>query len=590
MKKFFSYLILFFLVTSCSNQEQANINNCGDQPTGFVEIEIENNPNFIFENEPNFTPIILNDKEGNSISVNSYLECTHYVKGGWFKPNSSITKTTLNTEAKILLSTIIVFTISLIYLFLISLKKRNLSTKRLLNYSPLIYLLIVIGNIFLKILNRGIYFPTFSEVQLYRYLSLTISVLFFYNIAKLINKLFKINSFSLSITYYLTSFFIFNLALLPITKFLTFSNIFLLVNALWFCTYLIKSKDIKLISTLTINYIILLAINKTDSINLFNNNYTILNNDVKKQWIPIVESIHNNNLFYALEINFIDGYGMLLSYTQAVLHKLLFFDEVFIFNTIEANLVLVLSIFLFADLKISNINKFILCASYFLIVLDDGWLRFILGNSLMLEGIVSFLFTSFIINLNKLFNSEYDFSKKFIFLLFLSSLSFSKQFIEIIALCIIVLALIKLKNNLSLIFSLILLFLERIYKEIFFQNRNSIEYFDGNINDLILDIIFLRDAKWSNLTLIFNKLYEFKFILYTLLLILIFHLINLKKSDCENRTTLALIVFINLLLILILYIFIWKNIETDSSFRYIMNTSHIIFISLFMEFESYQKK
>jgi len=280
---------------------------------------------------------------------------------------------------------------------------------------------------------------------------------------------------------------------------------------------------------------------------------------------------------------------MLLSYTQAVLNKLLFFNEVFIFNTVEANLVLFMSIFLFLDLKISNINKFMLSISYFLIVLDDGWLRFILGNSLMLEGIVSFLFASFVINLYQLFNGHFSFSNKFLFLLFMSTLSFSKQFIEALSVCIIFVLLIKLKEKLFLIFSLVLIFLERIYKEIYFQNSNTVEYFDINFNDLIIDIIFLRNPEWTNLKLIFNKLYEFKYILFSILLIIIFQILNLNKPNRNNRSAFTLIVFINLLLILILYLFIWKNVETDSSFRYIMNTSQIIFISLFSEFDSFQK-
>ena len=42
-----------------------------------------NDPNFIFENDPLFETVILYDTEGNVINVNSWLECAHYVTGGW---------------------------------------------------------------------------------------------------------------------------------------------------------------------------------------------------------------------------------------------------------------------------------------------------------------------------------------------------------------------------------------------------------------------------------------------------------------------------------------------------------------------------
>jgi len=590
VRKIFIFTTILFLFISCGNNEQSYLENCGDPPFDFVEIEIGNDPNFIFKNDPEFTSILLNDEEGNTVTVNSYLECTHYIKGGWFNPNILSDSSNLELKSKTYLSIIVAFSISISYMFFNNLRKNNINIKNILNYSPLIFCLFAIANIYLKILNRGIYFPTFEEGQIFRYISLALGSLFLFQISKLVNNLIKIESISLSISYYLLSFFIFDLALLPITKFISFSTIFAVVNFLWIVTYFVKFRDIKLISMISFSYIALITLNKNNKLELLNENYKVLNADVTKQWLPIAESIHNNNLFNALEINLIDGYGMLLSYTQAVINKLLFNNEIFIFNTVESNLVFVLSIFLFLDLKISKINRFILFVSYFLIVLDDGWLMFILANSLMLEGIVSFLFASFIINFYKLFDEQYDLLNKILFLIFFSSLAFSKQFIEILAIFLIILFFIYSKKRLILLFSGILLILDNIYKNLFFENANSIEYFDGSFTDLIKDIIFLRDANWENMFLIFNKLFEFKFVLFSLLLIAIFQIFNIKNSDRINTTILTLIVFINLSLVLLLYLFIWKNVETDSSFRYIMNTSHLIFISLFSQFDSFQKK
>lgn len=44
---------------------------------------IGNNPNFVFENDPNFETVRLFDSGGNIVNVNSWLECANYVNGGW---------------------------------------------------------------------------------------------------------------------------------------------------------------------------------------------------------------------------------------------------------------------------------------------------------------------------------------------------------------------------------------------------------------------------------------------------------------------------------------------------------------------------
>ena len=50
---------------------------------------IGNNPNFVFENDPNFESLRLFDFDGNIVNVNSWLECANYVNGGWTNTYSS---------------------------------------------------------------------------------------------------------------------------------------------------------------------------------------------------------------------------------------------------------------------------------------------------------------------------------------------------------------------------------------------------------------------------------------------------------------------------------------------------------------------
>ena len=59
------------------------ISICGDQPSNQELIEIGSDPNFVFQNDPDFITLKLFDIEGNIINVNSWIECAHYVNGGW---------------------------------------------------------------------------------------------------------------------------------------------------------------------------------------------------------------------------------------------------------------------------------------------------------------------------------------------------------------------------------------------------------------------------------------------------------------------------------------------------------------------------
>lgn len=58
-------------------------NICGLNNTNDKLIDVGNNPNFVFNPDPLYENIILYDAEGNKIIVNSWIECAHYVSGGW---------------------------------------------------------------------------------------------------------------------------------------------------------------------------------------------------------------------------------------------------------------------------------------------------------------------------------------------------------------------------------------------------------------------------------------------------------------------------------------------------------------------------
>lgn len=56
---------------------------CGEFPSEYIKPDIESNPNFVFENDTSFESVQLWDIDGNTVFVNSFIECEHYVSGGW---------------------------------------------------------------------------------------------------------------------------------------------------------------------------------------------------------------------------------------------------------------------------------------------------------------------------------------------------------------------------------------------------------------------------------------------------------------------------------------------------------------------------
>lgn len=56
---------------------------CGDYPEGHITPDIGSNPNYIFKNDPSYEQVRLFDNDQNTVLVNSFIECEHYVNGIW---------------------------------------------------------------------------------------------------------------------------------------------------------------------------------------------------------------------------------------------------------------------------------------------------------------------------------------------------------------------------------------------------------------------------------------------------------------------------------------------------------------------------
>jgi len=61
------------------------VNICGKSDNTISLESIANDPNFVFTNDTEYLGVIVYDEIGNSIIVNSFQECEHYVMGGWYE-------------------------------------------------------------------------------------------------------------------------------------------------------------------------------------------------------------------------------------------------------------------------------------------------------------------------------------------------------------------------------------------------------------------------------------------------------------------------------------------------------------------------
>jgi len=76
---------------------------CGEYPDDFISIDVLSNPNFTFENDPNYESVTLFDIEENAATVNSFMECEHYVSGGWnYIPSEGVPESFLQSSLTVI--------------------------------------------------------------------------------------------------------------------------------------------------------------------------------------------------------------------------------------------------------------------------------------------------------------------------------------------------------------------------------------------------------------------------------------------------------------------------------------------------------
>ncbi len=453
----------------------------------------------------------------------------------------------------------------------------------------ILFFLPVIINTLLNVFDKD-NLKILNEISFAKFGSFILGTLFFIYLSNFLNNQYLLGGKSVGLVLFLTSYFIFDTVLLFISKNFNFKFTFMFVSILWCVLIIHKTKSVVEITKILLFFFIYRIFNYLFFAEIANNsNYQELNTDVPAQWFGIASMIYEKNYFYALENNLIEGQGLLPSYIQALMLEIGFSIENFQFIQINSYLFLTFTVLLINDLKISKKNKIASSIFFIAIMINNDWLEYLMLNSLMIEGIVSFLISVYLFNFVQMYKRNNK--KSFLFFVSFGGMVLTKNFISIIALMLIISSVFLLRKNIFLVGSFVIYGFNLFYQKIYFTQLQSVAYTSEiDFKDLLFDFIYLRDLNFTNIRNIFEQFIIDKPTSYVVLGFLILNFVSLFKFKVNLQTDelLFFVVLLNYVLVNLLYISYWRNVEFESSYRYIVSCFHLIFLSLISRFSKFE--
>lgn len=452
----------------------------------------------------------------------------------------------------------------------------------------LIFVLPLLVNFVINLSENNNLTTFYSENLIYLF-SLIFSSYFFFLFLKYINSAFEVNSYSLSLCYILSGAFLFEFLLLPFKDSLK-NNISLIIFLLLLIGLAtLKMRSISTFFHLLFSYLTMVFFNNNFYDRLANiSNYIEWSSDVPAQWLEISSRIHERGLFQVYYDNPIRGQGLFISYTQSLIFKINFPLQEFEFSRISTNLLILFSVLIFFDLKIMFKNKIFLSLGFVVYVLNSGWLTYLIFDSLMLEGLISFIFAVYLYHSYRYMSIKFS-SRSIVFFVLFSALFESKEFLSTLGF-IYILYLFFWKRNVNTVASLVIFGIQHLYSKRFVYASSESPYLDGRGPlDIIFDILTFQNIDLSIISKIISQFYLDKVTTYIFIFFILISFIRIKglNQGIENRIT--AIVVLNIVFIFILYTNWWKNIEIESSFRYFINSIYLIFIVIGLKIDKLTK-
>ena len=317
-----------------------------------------------------------------------------------------------------------------------------------------------------------------------------------------------------------------------------------------------------------INVIIITIANK--HIDYFSYDRREIAGDVERWQYPNIDKIFNNNLIDVFQ-NPIDDLGyfyinllVLANFYFAIISKIVLINNSFIPLAIVPLTTFILANYFLYETNLRKNTKAMIFIFNLLVLFINDWVRYLLIDSYMQEGVVSVFFAIIFYNFGNVLQQK-GYIKYFILILF-SYFIFSKLFINLFIFILPVLFFKNLKINNFIKTTFIMFFgFANLVIILFLFPKNNLNSFE-------------RSVDISNLKYIFNYWLEDLMFMYIILCTIVLFLFNVfNKREINPIIVKGLTIsFLNLLVILILYTTLWSSGEEfESSYRYYLQMYYI---------------
>jgi len=429
----------------------------------------------------------------------------------------------------------------------------------------------------------------FLNFNYYDLISSLLLFLFLILIGKLIKNSLQLVNKSISIVLYLLSFFIADNIFTIISFGTNHFIVFLIVNSFWLIFLLSKKTKILDLTFLILSITLLNLYNHVFFNNLSKNKNVI--GDVKDIHFQNVQNLYEKGYLYSMNNSTLEGYPQLVAYFQATLNRLSISIETFSNLSSAVNVLFFLTLLLVYETKISNFGKFIMGMTFTVLIYNSEWLKLIFVDSLMTEGTLSYLLAAILMSVVQTKNKGSK-NLQLVFLL-LGTLYLAKQFISLLSLIAVIYFLFLKETRKFAVFGFFGLILKELSFVTVFKNLTKNYHLKQiDLIDTFFDLILFRDLKISNIQTILRNLFLDKpsFLIFVIFFILLGIQILNKKAFNQDFVLYSSIVLINFLLVFLLYVSVWRNMELESPIRYFLNLLHLTIVYEFLMIEEIKNK
>ena len=317
-------------------------------------------------------------------------------------------------------------------------------SSKIKNSSFLIFFIPILINT-LKNIVETLLTGKFNSINIFNAISVFLLFLFLVNVGSVVKSCLNLKSKSFGIIVFIFSFFIVDIVLLYFYSKASFNEIFIVVNLAWLIIFLLNKKFLET-SLILLFYIATQTFNSF-YFNRLSKNFNLIG-DVEAYFYPQAKNIYENSYYFSVTNFITEGYPQFTSYIQALFLRFSVDLESFVYINSTTQIIFLLSILFFFELKVPLKNKLFIISIFSSIIFNSKWIQFMFTNSLMSEGVVS-LFSAVLVY--EVFNSR---ERTFLPFLSLGILYFTKQFLSTIILLLIIFLFLKekIKNLYILVF------------------------------------------------------------------------------------------------------------------------------------------